>query len=50
MFLFLDCTAVLYGYNLTKAVMESYWAGFMAGLYVVLAGAVLRMFFRLVNN
>jgi hypothetical protein len=49
-FIFFDFTAVIYGYNITKAVLYSYWGFIFLGVYLIILIAIIVKFFRIINN
>jgi hypothetical protein len=47
---FIDFTAVIYGYNITKAVLLSYWGFIFVGVYFIILVLVCVKFFKIINN
>lgn len=50
MFFFIDLTAVIFGYNIAKAIMLSYWGIIFAAIYSIILVVMLTYFFRLINS
>ena len=49
-YIFFDFTAVIYGYNITKAVLLNNWGFIFLCVYLIILIAIIVKFFRIVNN
>jgi hypothetical protein len=50
LYLFVDLTAVVYSYNMTKAVLITNWGLIQAGIYLVIVGCAIWNYFKIINS